>query len=130
MEEERDPMEVYYEALDQYNRDLDMYTLKKARYEKLLEEHSYLNFDLLVFVPEIQEEEAIKDRRYRKVTEDLRFVRTKTIVGKKDEDFVPFDFKYDQRLEKIKAKETKAKDSSFEKEGGDDENFGEEDEQE
>ena len=99
MEEERDPMEVYQEELEQYNRDLDMYTLKQARYEKLLQEHSYLNFDLLVFLPEIIDEEAIKERRYKKVTEDMRFVRTKTIVGKKDEDFVPFDMKYEKKLE-------------------------------
>ena len=106
-----------------------MYTLKQARYQKLMEEHSYLNFDLLVFLPEIIDEEAIKERRYKKVTEDMRFVRTKTIVGKKDEDFVPFDFKYDKKMDLIKAKENKnKKEESFEKEGGDDENFGEDDE--
>jgi hypothetical protein len=52
-----------------------------------------------VFLPEIIDEEAIKERRYKKVTEDMRFVRTKTIVGKKDEDFVPFDFKYDKKMD-------------------------------
>lgn len=94
-----------------------------------MEEHSYLNFDLLVFLPEIIDEEAIKERRYKKVTEDMRFVRTKTIVGKKDENFVPFDFKYDKKMDLIKAKENKnKKEESFEKEGGDDENFGEDDE--
>jgi hypothetical protein len=52
-------------------------------------------------------------------------------VGKKEETFVPFDFKYDKKLEQIKKKEKK--DDSFEKEGGEgdqDENFDVGDEQE
>ena len=110
--------------MEEYRNNYDMYTLAVIRYEKLKEENAHLNFELLDFTPLIQDPDHYKELKDAKMKEDLRFVRTTSIVGKGqvEDAFKKFDEKLEKRLkalEELKKKEEEDQmDESAIQEGG------------
>lgn len=84
---------------------MDKYDLAKQRFEQKKKEHSHIDFDLLAFLPVIQDVDSLKQQRQKKFDEDLRVVRTKSIMvkpGEEGKEFLPFDEKMEVRLAKVR----------------------------
>ena len=101
--------EQYEEEMEEYRREYDMYTLAIIRYEKLKEDNSHLNFDLLDYTPLIQDTDYFKAQKDAKLKDDLKFVRSKSIVGKGEVEgaFKKFDEKLEKRLAKLEEQKKK-----------------------
>ena len=70
-----------------------------------------------MFLPEIKDSEQIRELMEKKFKNDLRFVRTRSIINNEKE-FVPFDEKLEKRLATTTA--AKAKKAEEEKKQGKD----------
>ena len=97
-----DPMMEYQRLYDAYQMEMVKYRINKALYDKFQEKYKHVDFTLLSFLPEIRETEYYQEQKKEKLNSDLRFVRTRSLIGKEEtEGFQNFDEKLDRKLSKV-----------------------------